>query len=163
MCPKRTLRHLFSVLPNRENRIFGQQSSSCSSGESTVVHVCVLPSRSFHHGVDFPHMSLVQHVESPLMRTQISRSRLNETQMWNISAQLDLRQLRPPETFCSQKATIFTRQYQSRHSQPSAPGRLGRKPQARFFFFHCLLLKISSCSRQRAKTRPRHRSRERGL
>lgn len=48
--------------------------------------------------------------------------------------------------FCSQKTTTLARQYQSRHSatsQPSAPGRLGRKTRARF---PCLLVKIGSYS-----------------
>lgn len=53
---------------------------------------CMLSLRSFHRGLDFPHMSLVQIVQSP--RTQIKRKSPNETQMWNVSAQLDLRQLR---------------------------------------------------------------------
>lgn len=39
-------------------------------------------------------MSLVQIASSPFSRTQIKRRSLNETQMWNVSAQLDLRQLR---------------------------------------------------------------------
>lgn len=53
---------------------------------------CMLSLRSFHRGMDFPHMSPVQIVQSP--RTQIKRRSPNETQMWNVSAQLDLRQLR---------------------------------------------------------------------
>lgn len=55
---------------------------------------CMLSLRSFHRGTDFPHMSLVQIVQSPLLRTQIKCRSPNETQMWNVSAQLDLRQLR---------------------------------------------------------------------
>lgn len=52
---------------------------------------------------------------------------------------------------CSQKATIFTRQSPSRHFGPShsnAPGWFGRKTRARF---QCLLWKISSYLRRRAK------------
>lgn len=54
---------------------------------------CMLSLRSFHGGTDFPHMSPVQTVRSPLPSTQIKRRSPNETQMWNVSAQLDLRQL----------------------------------------------------------------------
>lgn len=53
----------------------------------------MLSLRSFHGGTDFPHMSPVQTVRSPLPSTQIKRRSPNETQMWNVSAQLDLRQL----------------------------------------------------------------------
>lgn len=54
--------------------------------------------------------------------------------------------------FCSQKATTLARQYQSRHfgmSQPNAPGRFGRKTQARF---QCLPVKIRSYSRQQVQS-----------
>lgn len=53
---------------------------------------------------------------------------------------------------CSQKATIFVRQYQSHHfdaSQPNALGWFGSKTQARF---QCLLFKIDSYSRQRVQS-----------
>lgn len=51
----------------------------------------------------FPHMSPVQTVRSPLPSTQIKRRSPNETQMWNVSAQLDLRQLGSPGTFVPRK------------------------------------------------------------
>lgn len=69
------------------------------------------------------------------------KSSPNETQMWNVSAQLDLRQLRLPVDVCFQKATTFTGQSPSRHfgpGQPNAPGWFGRKTLARF---RCLLWK----------------------
>lgn len=116
-------------------------------GITRACPLCMLSSRSFHHGTDFPPASLVQHVgrghkssAAARMKHKCGMSLHSWTCVSSVSGE-----------FCSQKAAAFVRQYQSRHfgpSQPNAPGRLGRKTQARF---QCLLFKISSCLRQQAK------------
>lgn len=58
--------------------------------------------------------SPVQHVGSPLMRTQTNRSSLNETQMWNVSAGLDLRQLRL-------RGRLFPESHHFRETVPITP------------------------------------------
>lgn len=87
------------------------------------------------------------HVTSPTCRiphsceTQIKRSSLNETQMWNASAELRLRQ--PPL-----RGFLFPESHNTRKTVSiapragrSAPGRFGRKTRARF---QCLLVRIGS-------------------
>ena len=86
---------------------------TCTSVVQVVVEV-----------VDFPHMSLVQIVQSPLLRTQIKRRSPNETQMWNVCGQLDLRQPRLrghlfPESHNIHRTISIT---PLGLSQPSAPG-----------------------------------------
>lgn len=67
-----------------------------------------LPPRSFRHGTAFPRAE-----PPPLMQTQIKRSSLNGTQMWNVSAELHLRQ-RPlrgflfPESHNARKTVSIT-------------------------------------------------------
>lgn len=93
---------------------------------------CMLSWRPFHHGTDFPHMSPVQHVGSPLMRTQINRSGLNETQMWNVSAGLDVRQLRLRGRFFPESHHFRNQSHHFNAIQPNASGWFGSKTQARF-------------------------------
>lgn len=97
LAPPETFRTSYKVI--LAQHLSPQTGSECL--QSTFVYRiarahlhCMLSLRSFHGGTDFPHMSLVQIVQSPLLSTQIKRRSPNETQMWNVSAQLDLRQLR---------------------------------------------------------------------
>lgn len=91
-----------------------------------------------HRGLSITEQ-ISSHVTGPTRRIpQISCSRLDETQMWNVSAQLDLRQLRPRRPSVPRKPQYSRDNINHATlgpSQPSAPGRLGRKPQAQFFFF----------------------------
>lgn len=101
---------------------------------------CMLSSRSFHHGTGFPLMSPVQRADPPpLKETQIKRSSRNGTQMWNVSAELHLRQ-RPlrgflfPENHNTRKTVSIT---PLRHEPAERSRSVGEENTSTFSLFTC--------------------------
>lgn len=94
-------------------------------------------------------LTSLQHVEAPVAQTQISHSRLNETQMCNVPAHwLPVNFI--SGDFSSQKAVIFRtmRQHHLQHIDPIHPGTRGsfgtKHLYSRSFSNHMLLVIISS-------------------
>lgn len=122
-------------------------------------HVCAC-SACCHRGLSIMERIFLSCPQSnvpspPLMQTQIKRSSLNGTQMWNVSAELHLRQ-RPlrgflfPESHNTRKTVPIT---PLRHEPAKRSRSVWKENTSTFSVFTCQNRLLLECSRTRRKNK----------